>query len=518
MELVKENIEYEQLLGENSANNVIQEEYIIPDTKPDVLKILMVDAKPSIINKEVMQDKVYLEGQIEFDVLYLGKMEDNTEVCGVSYSTKFTNYIEAPGTAFKMMPEAECYVEHMNCTAINERKIAVEGIIELKSQVFKQCNLDLVKDVSGLENVQFLKNTASVDKVVSSTSIDLVANSHMQISMDKPQIENIMKCDLNIHKKQIKILEDKIQMEAFLEINLLYKGKGNRDLIHLVDDVLITQQQDFEGINSSMNAYGDFKVDAMEYNIKEDDLGEKRIFDLEALVKVDIKIIDKVNIDVIEDAYSPEINLKIEKQGYDLGLIFGHSTVENIVKENIEFKEGNLNPQEIITSIGKISITDKKIVEDKVVVEGIINASVIYKTGDEERYLDTINEDVPFNCALEIPGCKIDMTSIANAFIESLEASIEANTIALKALVSVSCRVNHNFHKAFLKDIVEEEGEKPKKKASVTIYSTQVGDTLWKIAKMYNTTIESIEKINNIENPDNIMPGEKFIIPGRAVM
>lgn len=518
MELIKENIEYEQLLGENSANTVIKEEYIIPDTKPDVLKILMMDAKPSIINKEVMQDKVYLEGQIEFDVLYLGKMEDNTEVCGVSYSTKFTNYIEVPGTAFKMTPDAECYIEHMSCIAINERKIAVEGIIELKSQVFKQCNLDLVKDVSGLEDVQFLKNTASVDKVVSTASIDLVANSHMQISMDKPQIENILKCDLNIHKKQIKVVEEKIQMEAFLEVNIIYKGKESRDLIYITDDVLIAQEQDFEGVNPSMDAFGNFTVDAVECNIKEDDLGEKRIVDLEALVKVDVKIIDKMNIDVIEDAYSPESNLKIEKQGYDLGLIFGHSTVENIVKENIDFKEGKLNPQEIITSIGKINITDKKIVEDKVVVEGLINVSVIYKTGDEERYLDTINEDVTFNCALEIPGCKIEMTSIIKAFIENLEASIEANTIAVKALVSVNCMVNHNFHKVFLKNIVEEEGEKPKKKASVTIYSTQAGDTLWKIAKMYNTTIESIEKINNIENLDSIVPGEKFIIPGRAVM
>ena len=43
------------------------------------------------------------------------------------------------------------------------------------------------------------------------------------------------------------------------------------------------------------------------------------------------------------------------------------------------------------------------------------------------------------------------------------------------------------------------------------------GDTLWNLAKKYNTTIEELVKINDIENPDVIIVGQKLIIPGRAV-
>ena len=38
VELIKENIEYEQLLGENFSDTVIKGEYLIPDTHPDVEK------------------------------------------------------------------------------------------------------------------------------------------------------------------------------------------------------------------------------------------------------------------------------------------------------------------------------------------------------------------------------------------------------------------------------------------------------------------------------------------------
>ena len=54
-------------------------------------------------------------------------------------------------------------------------------------------------------------------------------------------------------------------------------------------------------------------------------------------------------------------------------------------------------------------------------------------------------------------------------------------------------------------------------KASVIIYSVDKGDTLWKLAKKYNTTIEELVKINDIENPEIIIIGQKLIIPGRAI-
>ena len=40
----------------------------------------------------------------------------------------------------------------------------------------------------------------------------------------------------------------------------------------------------------------------------------------------------------------------------------------------------------------------------------------------------------------------------------------------------------------------------------------QKGDSLWDIARRYNTTVEEIVLSNNIVSPDHLMPGEKIII------
>ena len=56
------------------------------------------------------------------------------------------------------------------------------------------------------------------------------------------------------------------------------------------------------------------------------------------------------------------------------------------------------------------------------------------------------------------------------------------------------------------------------KKASIIIYIVQSGDTLWKIAKKYSTTVDKLMEINEIEIPELIKPGDKIIIEGRAVI
>ena len=60
---------------------------------------------------------------------------------------------------------------------------------------------------------------------------------------------------------------------------------------------------------------------------------------------------------------------------------------------------------------------------------------------------------------------------------------------------------------------VEETEKKKEDRYSIVIYYTKTGDTLWKIAKQFGSTVEEIIKINEIENPDILLQGEQLFIP-----
>ncbi|MGI6562086.1 MAG: LysM peptidoglycan-binding domain-containing protein [Clostridia bacterium] len=45
------------------------------------------------------------------------------------------------------------------------------------------------------------------------------------------------------------------------------------------------------------------------------------------------------------------------------------------------------------------------------------------------------------------------------------------------------------------------------------IYTVQPGDTVWKIANLYGSTVQEIARHNNMTNPDLILPGQTLLIP-----
>lgn len=519
MELIKENIEYEQMLGENFSDTVVKSEYVVPDTHPDVVEILMLDARPIIVNKEVMQDKVYCEGQVEYTVMYLSKDEEGkSSMYSVNYTGKFSNYVDIPSVDHKMMCEAECFIEHMKCDIVNERKVAVEGIIKVKCAAYRNMEFEVVKDMEGDGNIQMLKNPATIDKIVGNTTSDMLAKSHFQVGSDKPQIGSILKCNIDVHKKEIKVLDGKIKLSAFCKVGVLYKVRDSRDIEYMEDDAFIEKEVDLEGVDPSMMSFGDMRVEATEMNLAEDDLGEMRIVDVEVLVKANVQVMCKKELDMIEDAFCPSMPMAMEKKDYGLNVLLGKNAAQCVVKGDIEIDRNLPRAAKAVMCNGRVSITDKKLVEGKVCVEGVVKATVLYLADSDERNLYTCSEEIPFSTTVEMPGAKIDMQSEVSASLESMEASAEVGNIAVKALVEVGSKVSYFKTREFLVDVTETDEIMPEKMSSITIYVVQQGDTLWKICKRYNTTMDTICKVNNLENPDFVKIGLKLIIPGRALI
>jgi hypothetical protein len=147
IDVIKENIQYEQLLRESSTNNVLKGEYLIKDSHPDAHKILGVDAKATVTNKDILADKVMIEGQINYSVLYLSEDESGVErVDSINLSEKFADYLELNNEEHKILCDVECVIEHIQANIINERKISIDGVRVTKWNIYKIQDLEFVKE------------------------------------------------------------------------------------------------------------------------------------------------------------------------------------------------------------------------------------------------------------------------------------------------------------------------------------------------------------------------------------
>ncbi|MFR1709903.1 MAG: DUF3794 and LysM peptidoglycan-binding domain-containing protein [Clostridium sp.] len=518
LDLIKDYIEYEQSIAENDTKMFIKEEYVIPDTLPDVDNILMLDVKPIITNKEVGTDKVNLEGQLQYTILYMAKDGGATEAHSVVYNGNISESIDMVGAQSNMYCDIELNIEHMDCVIINERKIAIQGFIICKCNGYNINSFEIVKDVHEGKDIQFLKNPMTVDKVMEPIETELVGKAEVKIDMDKNECLKVIKYNITICKKDVRIYDGGLKIEAMANVTILYKGKNGRDLFCVSENVPLYKEVTVDELKPNMEYFTNFEVQSFEYDVRQDDMGETRIIDVEFVVKATTNVMYKEEVEVIQDVYCPTKLLNMNVKENNINVIQGHGYNEALVKGDIDIKDEALKPSKVIMTTGNVCIADKNIKNDRIEVEGILKVNVLYSTEDEEKYLVTVDEEIPFSCKVDIAGTKPNMQTNANVSLEMVEGNLEAGNISIRAVVKVHCKVYYNVKNKFVVNMNIDEGEIPEKKASIIIYVVQPEDTLWSIAKKYLTTVDEIMNINELDDGEEVKASQKLIIPGRAIV
>ncbi|WP_300382580.1 SPOCS domain-containing protein [Clostridium sp.] len=523
IDVIKEMVRYEQLLRESSTNHVLKGEYLIRDSQyPDMKEVLGVDAKSTITNKEVLGDKIMVEGTLNYIVFYLPKDEALMEgpmnrIHSVIFTDKFTNYLDLNNDEHNVWFDVECEIEHIEANWMNERKVGIDGVITLNWEIYKNGEFEYVEDIEGKDDIQTLKKEEVLTGIKGEKEIDLMAKAILKVSMDKPPIDEILKCMMTIHKKEIKVVEDKFYVGCYCKINILYKSYETNELICIQDDVYLSKEEELPGISSDMFSLTNLCVKNYDCMISEDDLGENRVVNVELLIKGNIKVYDKDNVEMLKDAYSPTMNLELKKENKSFGDIHSIASSETVVKDNIKIKNDEDRIEEIVYVSSNPFILEKHIKDDRVKIDGVIKLSIIYKIAGEELRYGILVDEIPFNTSVDVRNSKSEMDVIVRACLESIDSTIEGNSIAVRANLGFLIKVCYKRTVEVLVDAIETEGSPNEKKASITIYVVGEKDTLWDLAKKYNTTIEELRKINELDMDEEVKMGGKIIIPGRAM-
>ena len=116
----------------------------------------------------------------------------------------------------------------------------------------KTIQYGFIKDLEGTSDIQVQKETEEINKVIGDKEIELMGKSILKATMDKPEIEDILQCSLNLHKKETKLGEDKIYFGCYCKVEVLYKGKDTDDIILLNDDIYLSKEQELIGCNRQL--------------------------------------------------------------------------------------------------------------------------------------------------------------------------------------------------------------------------------------------------------------------------
>ena len=156
-------------------------------------------------------------------------------------------------------------------------------------------------------------------------------------------------------------------------------------------------------------------------------------------------------------------------------------------------------------------INEKNIVRDTVKYSGDLNLRFILLNSDETS---TKSQEVtiPFNFNQEINGINKD-TSI-DLEISKIFEEFTKDNMDVSVKIDLEANTNsYDLERINVIDNIEELQESDDNPYSMVIYFVKPGDTLWKIAKRYRSTVADIARINDIENPSKISVGMQLFIP-----
>lgn len=514
-QLLKDTVNYERLVGEGTGQTMLSQDLVLSDRNPEIGKVLSIDGRVNIISAETSEEKVVVDGKITIDVFY-SSSDESRGIYKLSSSNNFTQNINLPQSDSGMKSITNAKIDHIEYEIVSNRKIKVNSIINLNSVVYSKESVEVVVDMKG-EEIQLLRENLEFSEYLGEDKAQSIVKVNINIPEDKEEVSSILKSDITIHRKDILVQEGKIVVNASGVARLMYDTSSED--VYTVDEEF-TFEAEIGLLDIKENAKCDvgFKVIDVYESVTENDVGERRQVEIEAVVDVSAKSYGKKNIQSIVDAYSPDEGYEFEKVTVKSLNFFDEGTDSQTIKERVNLQEDDTPLEQIKYISLKPIVTDLKVVDDKVIGEGVLETNILYLASGDEGGISSLEDEIPFKTSVDIKGARIDMVPSVDVNIEHISFDkISSKEIDIKIILNANAKLSQKGNFELIKNVVEVDlPENVKNMPTFIIYSVQKGDSLWKIAKRYATTMEDIVRVNNIEDPDSIKPGQKIIIPKKS--
>lgn len=519
MELVKDQVKINNLVGEETVQAVIENDVIVPDVKPDILRIIHIGGDVYPVELQVEQDRVTVKGRVKYKVLYA--CEDETQPVRSMLSTvDFSQSVFFAGAKSGMKAFTTPSIQYISHDLVNGRKINIKAVIDLPVKVMGEMSLDIVSAVRETEDIQVLTEATKVKSLLGDVEEVFTIREEFRLPEEKPAIEELLRTDVKITGKDVKLTDNKVIVKGDVCVSSVYTASDESCSIQFVrNEAPFTQFIDFPGMSEDKKCEVFYEIKDFSAHVSEDDNGEAKGISMELMLGARVLSEDTRNFDMVVDAYSTSADVLFERKEVVINEPVAESNTGGSVTDIIAIPGDVPGVCDVCTLACNPSVIEYEVYDDKVVVEGIVNTEMIYLTDDKSQPVNCYSQDMPFRETIEIKGAKPEMK--CEVVLESGECSFDVLSLAeVEVKVPINARVRliresslQVVTNAELRPVEKEESES---RPSITMYYIQPGDSLWAIAKKHRTTVADIMALNSILEPDEISVGQYIVIPPKA--
>lgn len=269
----------------------------------------------------------------------------------------------------------------------------------------------------------YTKEKITVNQVVSEDTRQVVVRGTIVIPDAKPDLEQIISTDKTARIKNTRLLPDKAVIEGKLTVQVVYVAfEPSQSVHHFHGQIPFTGFIDLPGALPDM----DFQTDVLVEDIKvTPSKKDPREFDVNAVLQLKAKVTEAREVEVL--TASADDDTEAEYDTIHINDVVGRGTSQVIVSDDFDEPMEKPEPEKILDVDSTVTITETRVVANKVIVDGELNLQIMYVGAVPKQSVHDLHQTIKFTDFIDVEGAEPDMDVVVKALVEDCEVQIKGD-------------------------------------------------------------------------------------------
>ncbi len=505
---------------EDTSHNEISAEYNLPDYLPDINRLLKVSAKITEVSKFLSGDTLEYDGKLKCTLLYA---TGDGNLRSAEFERDFSGNTGVSGTSGDCDIRFDTDIETVSCRLQNPRKLTAKIKLALKSAVY--CNLITTPNIVGKLNaeeeraLQYRTHAAVGVVLKTAEEIAVPISEDLELDASLPSIDEIISAELTPYITEFRTSDGKTAYKGEIATVILYRAVNEENenesetamkFSSFAAKIPIAGEIPVENIGEHPVIKANVQIGNLEFRPQQNAFGENRTAELDFDYSVYLEIFRNEETEITTDMYSTEYESTCDEESLSYETALCAKSFNFSADGSAEREDADFDRIVMTTATANIEKTEKQ--GNKLLFSGTANVSVVLTNG-EGIYLSR-NFTLPLRAETEAPRTAFACAMEAEASVLLAMARLDGDHIQtnLEVLVSYTVLEQHTEPRIRQISVYKDRPARSEKSPSLTLCYPTSGDTLWDVAKKYNTTVPELMSANGIsaENVPNML-----IIPRR---
>lgn len=514
MELVKNHLHQLYVKSEAVSQVTFDEDYNVPDTKPDVGRMIQKKGEVEISEVQAGEGRARIFGSLRFSMLYVSDGEEKRVYC-LEGSLPVDENLNLDGISGGDKICLKWEIEDISLHLIHPRKLNVKALVTFSASVEELQDLELPLELKDGEEAAVRKKEIRLLELGIHKKDTLRVRKEMAVASNKPNIHEILWKDMEFRGLDIRTDEERVIIKGELFIFVLYAGVDEENPLQWLEQAIpFTGEAECSGCTPDMIPNIEVSMVQSSMEIAPDADGEERILQMDAVLELDLKLYREETVSLLQDVYTPKKKTVPVTSPRKLESLLVRNCSKCRISDRLKLQESQNKILQICHSEGKIKVDATRTVENGILAEGVLELRILYIVSDDEMPFYAMEAAVPFSQVVEAEGISENCRYHLRTDLEQLSTTmIDSNEIEVKAVMNLNAVVLNVRKEEIIEEIREEEldPEELQNMPGIVCYLVQPGDTLWDIAKQFYTTPEEIQKLNQLKS-EEIKPLDSLLL------